>query len=338
MNTHPPKIDVHAHLAGVGTNGSGCWTSPGFRRRYTFRLLRLKYRITGEQMRNTVDADWAAMLARLVRESELDRAVALGFDGVYDQNGELDPEQSQMIVPPAWVFRMCREHPELLPGPSINPYRRDALERLEECIAGGAVLLKWLPIVQAINPGDPSLARFYQRMADARLPLLVHASGGEQTFATVRPEYNNVRLLELPLDLGVPVICAHSGTRVHAAREPDQLPALRELFGRYPHLWVDNSGLANPSRFAHLPRLAGDPLFNERTLYGSDWPVPSNAFYFPRKLGARRVYALERQTNALQRDVDLKRALGYPEATLTRATRVLPFLDRWLTDFASQST
>lgn len=338
MNTHIPKIDVHAHLAGVGTNGSGCWTSPRFRRRYTFRLLRLKYRITAKQMRTTVDADWAAMLAGLVRESELDQAVALGFDGVYDRNGKLDPEHSQMIVPPGWVFQMCREHPELLPGPSINPYRRDALERLEECIAGGAVLLKWLPIVQAINPGDPGLARFYQRMADARLPLLVHASGGEQTFATVTPEYNDVHLLEVPLNAGVPVICAHSGTRVHGAREPDQLPALRELLARYPHLWVDNSGLANPSRFAHLPRLAGDPVFTERTLYGSDWPVPSNAFYFPQRLGVRRVYRLERQRNALQRDVDLKRALGYPEATLTRAARVLPFLGRWTRVFASQST
>jgi predicted TIM-barrel fold metal-dependent hydrolase len=280
-------------------------------------------------MRTTVDADWAAMLARLVRESELDQAVALGFDGVYDRNGMLDPEHSQMIVPPGWVFRMCQEHPELLPGPSINPYRRDALERLDECIARGAVLLKWLPIVQAINPGDPGLARFYQRMADARLPLLVHASGGEQTFATVTPEYNDVRLLEVPLDAGVPVICAHSGTRVHGAREPDQLPALRELLVRYPHLWVDNSGLANPSRFAHLPRLAGDPTFNERTVYGSDWPVPSNAFYFLRKLGAHRVYSLERQMNALQRDIDVKRALGYPEVTLTGAARVLPCLDRW---------
>lgn len=322
-NHSAPKIDVHAHLAGVGTNDSGCWTSPHFRKRYTFRLLRLKYRITGEQMRTTVDADWAEMLARLVRGSELDHAVALGFDGVYDPSGELDREKSQMIIPPAWVFRMCREHPELLPGPSINPYRRDALDRLEECIEAGAVLLKWLPIVQAINPADARLRQFYQRMADARLPLLVHASGGEQTFATVAPEYNNVRLLEMPLEAGVPVICAHSGTRVHGAREPDQIPALREMLGRYPHLWVDNSGLANPSRFAHLPRLAADPVIGERTVYGSDWPVPSNSFYFPRKLGARGVYRLERQSNSLQRDIDLKRILGYPEATLTRATGIL---------------
>ena len=317
------KIDVHAHLAGMGTNDSGCWVSPRFQRRYTFRLLRLKHRITREQMRTTVDADWAAMLAGLVRTSELDRAVALGFDGVYDARGKFDPDRSQMVVPPAWVFRVCREHPELLPGPSINPHRRDGLERLGECIEGGAVLLKWLPIVQGINPASRDLSRFYERMAEVRLPLLVHASGAEQTFGTVAPEYNNIRLLELPLELGVPVICAHSGTRVHGMREPDQMPILRRMLARYPHLWVDNSGLANPSRFAHLPRLAGDPEFRDRTLHGSDWPVPSNAIYYPRKLGLRSVYRLERLPNSLQRDVELKRALGYPDATLSRATHVL---------------
>ena len=319
------KVDVHAHLAGVGTGGSGCWASPTFQRRYTFRLLRLKFRIGRAQMRTTVDADWAAMLAETVRLSELDRAVALGFDGVYGHRGELDSRRSQMIVPPSWVFRCCRVHPELLPGPSVNPFRGDALERLEECIEGGAVLIKWLPIVQGIDPSDPRIVPFYQRMADVRLPLLVHASGGEQTFATVRPELNDVRLLELPLRMGVPVICAHSGTRVHGAREPDQIPALRAMLERYPNLWVDNSGLANPSRLAHLPRLARDPVLVERTLYGSDWPVPSNAFYYPRRLGLRQVFRLERERNPVQRDVALKRALGYPDATLTRAVGVLRF-------------
>lgn len=281
-------------------------------------------------MRATADADWAARLAATVRASELDRAVALGFDGVYDGSGRLDERRSQMIVPPSWVFRCCRTYPELLPGPSVNPRRADAMERLEECIEGGAVLLKWLPIVQGMDPADRRTAPFYRRMADAGLPLLVHAGGGEMTFATVRPELNDVRRLELPLSMGVRVICAHTATRVHGRREPDQIPTLRTLLDRFPHLWVDNSGLANLSRFAHLPRLARDAELADRTLYGSDWPVPSNSFYYWRSLGPRRIARLESERNLLQRDVALKRALGFPDATLTRARHVLRF--------ASQST
>ena len=50
---------------------------------------------------------------------------------------------------------------------------------------------------------------------------------------------------------------------------------------------VDNSGMANPSRFPSLPRAALDATLRDRTLYGSDFPIPSNAFYYPRRLGAR---------------------------------------------------
>lgn len=318
----PPRVDVHVHLAGIGAGDSGCWASPRFQSRWTFRLLRWW---RGRALEgDSLDAGWAARIARYVRESELDRAVALGFDGVYDARGELDRERSQMVVPPSWVFRVCCSHPELLPGPSVNPHRRDALERLEECIEAGAVLLKWLPATQGIDPSDPRLRRFYQRMSDAGLPLLVHSGGSEQTFAEVAPELRDVRLLRAPLEAGVPVICAHSGTRVHLSRDPDQRSLLREMLRRYPHLWLDNSGMANPSRFAHLPKLARDPLFQARTLYGSDFPVPSNAFYYLHRLGPRAVWRLERESNPLQRDLDLKRRLGYPDETLTRAAEVLP--------------
>ena len=45
---------------------------------------------------------------------------------------------------------------------------------------------------------------------------------------------------------------------------------------------------------------------------------------------ARRVAALERIRNRMQRDIELKRALGYPDAVLTRAPQVLANLDRWI--------
>lgn len=323
------KIDVHAHLAGVGTGGSGCWVSPKLERRITFRLLRLMLRVTREQLSTSFDQDWAEKLAARVHESEVDRAVALGFDGVYDGDGRLDEALSQMMVPHDWVFACCRRHPELLPGPSINPHRRDALEALEACIEGGAVLIKWLPATQRINPADPSLDAFYARMAEARLPLLVHSGGSENTFAQVDARLKDLRLLERPLRAGVPVIVAHTAAPVAYARDEDQVPLLKKWMGIFPHLWVDNSGMSNLSRFPHLPRYARDPLLVSRTLHGSDYPVPTNAFYYLRRLGRKRVMELEREKNPLQRDLAIKRALGYPDDVLTRAASVLPNLARW---------
>lgn len=324
------KIDVHIHLAGVGTNDSGCWLAPRFRRRITFRALRRWYGITREQMEKSVDADWAALLARTVRGSTLDRGVALGFDGVYRQDGSWDEARSQLIVPPRWVFSVCRRwRRELLPGPSVNPYRADALERLDECIEGGAVLLKWLPAVQAIDPSDSRILPFYERMRRAGLPLLVHAGGSEQTFEEVTPEFQNLELLRTPLDAGVTVICAHSAAPVIYSRDENQIPLLKDLLEQYPNLWVDNSGMANPSRFYHLAALAKDATVRNRTLYGSDFPVPSSPVYYVPWMGARRALQLQKIANPLLRDIAIKRELGFQDESLSRATSVLPNLDVW---------
>jgi predicted TIM-barrel fold metal-dependent hydrolase len=321
------KVDVHVHLAGVGTGGSGCWTSPDFLNRPVLRMLRRLYRISESQMRTSADQDWAALIADHVRASELDAAVALGFDGVYDRSGELDRRRSQMIVPPSWVLEACRRHPGvLLPGPSVNPMRRDALERLDESIEGGAVLIKWLPAAQGIDPSDRSHRKFYDRLAASGVALLVHSGGGELTFAEVDPRLKDLALLEAPLRAGVIVVCAHSGVPVHLSRDADQTPLLRSLLERYPNLWLDNSGMANPSRFAHLARFARDHAIRARTLYGSDYPVPCIPIQYLHRLGPARAWRLQRERNPFDRDVRLKRALGYPDDTLTRAAGVLPRL------------
>lgn len=317
------KIDTHVHLAGVGTGDSGCWMSESFRRRLTFRLLRIMQGISADQLRDSIDRDWAARVARLVASSELDRAVALGFDGVYDRDGRLDTACTQMLVPPDWVFRVCERHPELLPGPSLNPYRADAAERLDECMERGAVLIKWLPSTQSINPANPALESFYERLAAAGLPLLVHSGGGERTFAELRPELADLRRLRLPLERGVTVICAHAATRVLLSGDEDQQSLLLEMLEEFPNLWVDNSGIANPSRFPHLPRIAREPRIANRALHGSDFPVPVGAFYYPRELGLRRVWELQRVSNPLDRCVRLHRELGFPEESFTRAAGIL---------------
>ncbi len=325
-----PKIDIHIHLTGSGCCDSGCWIAPKFQKRLTFRAIQRIQGISPERMEQDLDQMWAQRIADLVEESGLDYGVVLGFDQVFDHcTGKARHEHTQMYVPPEWVFRVCHKYTNLLPGPSINPFAEDALEKLEYCIREGAVLIKWLPASQDIDPGSSQLHAFYKRLAEVRIPLLVHM-GGERTFAELSPEYAKIDRIELPLSYGVPVICAHSVTKVLGTREEDQTPRLHELLRKYPHLYVDNSGLCNPSRFAHLPRLAHDELIMSRTLYGSDWPVPSNAIYYLNRLPMKRIIELEKITNLMDRDVETKRSFGISDETLTRANHVLANLDRWI--------
>ncbi|MCK7472260.1 MAG: hypothetical protein MZU95_17000 [Desulfomicrobium escambiense] len=65
-----------------------------------------------------------------------------------------------MYLPNEFVAGEVRRHPNLLFGASINPLRRDALRRLEQVADDGAVLLKWLPPIQHIDPADRRLVPF----------------------------------------------------------------------------------------------------------------------------------------------------------------------------------
>ena len=57
---------------------------------------------------------------------------------------------------------------------SVGPLPRgatEAVEELERCVKAGAVLMKWLPIVQNFNPADPRCEPFYEALA-ARTPII----------------------------------------------------------------------------------------------------------------------------------------------------------------------
>ena len=103
-------------------------------------------------------------------------------------------------------------HREFLPAVSIHPARPDALDELERCLAKGAVMMKCLPNCHNINCNDRRFTRFWERMAEAKLPLLAH-TGDEHTLPVVRPEFADPRILTLPLECGVTVIAAHCATK-----------------------------------------------------------------------------------------------------------------------------
>src|SRR5262249_42359474 len=144
------------------------------------------------------------LLAQL-RTSSLGAAVILPQDLVFDESGRPIEGAGSFFVPNDYVLNMVRKDPEFLPAVLIHPPRPDALEELERCLNAGAVMMKCLPNCQNINCNDPRFKPFWQRMAEARLPLLAH-TGGEHTLPVVTPAYADPRILTLPLECGVNVI------------------------------------------------------------------------------------------------------------------------------------
>lgn len=315
-------IDMHVHIVGNGTGGTGCWLRPtGWHRPLAALMLR-QVGLPPSAMKGDLDGLLIARLLEMVRGSSLGAAVILAQDDVHDESGTVMPGVGSFYVPNDYVLTLAKKHREFLPAVSIHPARPDALEELDRCLAGGAVMMKCLPNCQNINCSDHRLTKFWERMAEAKLPLLAH-TGGEHTLPVVRPEFSNPRVLQLPLECGVTVIAAHSGTK-SGLTDPEYFPVFAEMTTRYPNLYGDTSAFNVPLRGRHIKRCLAEPLAS-RMIHGSDFPVPVNGLWaWMRGFLSWKAYrAAQRKPNSLERDYQLKVAMGFPPESFTRITQLL---------------
>ncbi len=260
---------------------------------------------------------YVARLLEQLLSSSLTAAVILAQDLVYDEQGRPINNVGSFYVPNDFVLQLAKKHPELLPAVSIHPARPDALEELERCLAAGAVMMKCLPNCQNINCNDRRFTRFWERMAQARLPLLAH-TGGEHTIPVFCRKYADPRVLALPLECGVNVIAAHCATR-SGLFDPEYFHVFAGMTKRFPNLYGDTSAFNVPIRGRHAPECLREPLVN-RMVHGSDYPVPVHGHWawMRRQIDWKTFRRWERQPNVLERDYQLKRAMGFPPETFTR--------------------
>lgn len=318
------RIDCHVHAVGTGYGGTGCWYRPrGFTRLGAPFLLR-SVGLPRSALKGDLDRLYAEQMLRFVRESSLDAAVLLAHEDPYREDGTR-VDCGSFYVPNDFVLRLARAHREFLPAVSIHPARPDALDELERCLAAGAVMLKCLPNCQNIDWNDRRYTRFLERMAASGLILLAH-TGSERTMPVLAPKLADPRVLTRPLEIGVTCIAAHSGTGMMLL-DRDYFDVFVEMTRRFPRLYGDNSALAAPN-FRLRPRTLRrmlEPDLQARMLHGSDVPVPvSGALAWAFGMLAWRDWRrTARVANPIERDAQLKRALGFGEETFTRLAGLL---------------
>src|SRR5262249_17280449 len=137
----------------------------------------------------------------------------------------------------------------------------------------GAVLLKWLPIVQDFDPSDPRCFPFYEALAHHRLPLLAH-TGGELTLPHLHRPRAHPRPPIPALKRGPTLIAAPCATR-GSPLETGFLSAFVRMCHEYETLYGDPGALNLPSRSYAYDRILSDPLVRSRLVHGSDWPIIS---------------------------------------------------------------
>jgi predicted TIM-barrel fold metal-dependent hydrolase len=312
-------IDCHVHVsATVMPHGR---MSRQLLKSLPFRFMRWRLGLDPEGP--AFDQELGILLDHLVGESEvvgLDAAVVLAFDAVHDRTGRIDFDNTHLYVTNDYAIELCTRHPKrMFFGASIHPYRRDAVAELERCAAAGAVLVKWLPIVQNFSPADPVCEPFYEALASLKIPLLCH-TGGETSLPNLDKSVADPALLLPALKRGVSVIMAHCGTRSKPT-ETDYLPTFVRLAKEFEHCYGDTAALSLPTRSYAYETILNDPYVSRKIVHGSDWPilpVPPGM-----KLRLADSIRLWGESNWLRRDILIKQKLGFDQAYWDRAAKVL---------------
>lgn len=317
---------MHVHAAGIGAGNSGAFVHPELAENWRFPIYLRAFGVTREELENEGDALVIEKISAGVAASKrVARAVVLALDGVVDAAGRLHREATQLYIPNEFVATETARHRNLCFGASVNPYRHDAIDRLDAAHAAGALLVKWIPNIMRIDPGDEAIRPFYARLRALGLPLLTHA-GQERSFASARDELGDPRRLELPLSMGVTVIAAHIASTGENDGE-DNFERMLPMFERHPNLYADVSSLTQINKRGYLVRALAVPGVGERLIYGTDWPLQFfplvSPIYHLDNIAwedMRAVFAID---NPWDRDVALKTALGTPTQVFARSAEVL---------------
>lgn len=312
--------DLHVHIGGLGAGNSGNYVSPAFRRRYAFRQFSKRLGLSSDAAPED-DRQVARRVVKWLDSSVVDRAVFLGFDAAYREDGTRDEPHTLFVTDNDFVADLAEANHKVLFGASIHPYRRDAVAELERLIGRGACLIKWLPGAHNIKLDDRRCFPFYEAMAHHRIPLLCH-TGGEHTLKSFPDSLNDPRRLVPALDRGVTVIAAHCGIRLFL-HEKSYLRQWQEMALRHERFYGDISAYGVITRIWSLRQMLKSPDFTAKLVFGSDFPVSPMPLSCVGCLNLSQAMELRRMTNPFDQAVEMMRAVGVPDAVFDRASRLL---------------
>jgi predicted TIM-barrel fold metal-dependent hydrolase len=159
----------------------------------------------------------------------------------------------------------------VIPFASVNPMRPEAAAEVRRLIAMGARGFKLHPPLQQFHANDKAAYPFYEAVAAARLPVVIHT--GHSGIGTGMPGGGGVRLkYGHPMDIDdvavdfpdMPIIMAHPSF-------PWQDEALSICLHK-PQVYIDLSGWS-PKYFSPNLIQYANTLLKHKMLFGSDFPL-----------------------------------------------------------------
>jgi len=306
------KIDLHVHYIGMG-NGSEASVGKDQDKKILTSLFRLylkRYHVD----RSLPDGEYADLVNTFLHDSSLDQCVLLAMDHRY-KGKEPDRVNSPLYIPNDLVLNASKKYPDILAGVSINPSRPDSIDELERCAEEGAALVKWIPSSQDFDPSLNTHKKFYQKLAELKLPILSHG-GTEHALLSTEQDYNNPARLKPALDQGVTVIVAHCAASGLTNLEAHYKHFL-DMAKKYNHCYGDISSIQKNAKLKDLMQ-----RIPEKLLYGSDFPVPPLSPMYSPSLLPRIITGIT-ASNPLERHFKNMKRRGVLDQIFSRASGLL---------------
>jgi len=328
-------VDIHVHIGGTGDSGSGCKMSPEFiiSPAFAFMLLSL-----GATPADICDEKIRKIILDIINTSQqIDYVVLLALDYVFKDEKKIE-NNSHLVVPNKYIVKIKNSNPKVLFGASVHPYRekKDMIKEMNYCIKNGAVLFKWIPSSQQIDPKDKKCFPFYEKLFEEAIPLLCH-TGPEHAVPTSNfdaKKYNDPKRLKNALKLGVKVIAAHCAAPYFTGYlEEDYFDVLMDMLKKYENLYTDISAFCVPTRIKYLERIIKEieqeSINSDKFLFGSDFPIPIidiNKF----KLSGIcfDLFQSEKSKgNPLDNNYTILKEFGLPDSIFTNASKIIKLPD-----------
>ncbi len=328
-------IDVHVHFGSPDGPEGFCYWSKSFEESVAFLAMKI---VTGSLFKKAGFNEVRKHIFKTIDRSKYtDKIVLLALDQVYDANGNPDRRKTNLFTSNECIVKLKSEFFEkfgedrILLGMSINPNRKDWKDELDK-YADKAVLCKWLPSTQNINPDDPKFDSFYDKLAEYGIPLLSHA-GPEHAIPAWDKNwnrFNNPERLKRPLSRGVTVIAAHCALPYFPDDPKDDfimlMSMINESEGNGWDLFADLSALCVPFRNPFINKIQ-ENIPESRLLYGSDYPIPIVELSYKKSKNIFRQIRIFLKAvftkNPLDKNYYLLKKMGFDKEVFLNANSIL---------------